>query len=151
MEEFSHYLISLLRIRHDVFFRSTMVAFKAIQCWPRLKLSDKAPRTWAEKRKKIDDKITKLTRGPEREAYIEEIPENEEEEYKNEDNIPTIRNSKLMEVESRGNDIEKVIKYNILKRKKDKNIQNWKSYPSVSKIIDIARDVVERGNIGNIA
>ena len=46
-----------------------------------------------------------------------------------------------MEVESRGNDIKKVIKYNILKRKKDKNIQNWKSYPGVSKIIDIARDI----------
>ena len=107
-----------------------MVAFKAIQCWLRLKLSDKAPRTWAEKRKKIDDKITNLTRGPEREASIEEISESEEEEYKNEDNIPTIRNLKRMEVESRGNDIEKVIKYNILKRKKDENIQIWKSYPS---------------------
>ena len=56
-----------------------------------------------------------------------------------------------MEVESRGNDIEKVIKYNILKRKKDKNILNWKSYPGFSKIIDIARDVVERGNIDKIA
>ena len=91
VEEFSHYLISPLRKRHDVFFRSTMVAFKAIQCWLRLKLTGKAPRSSAEKRKKIDDRITKLARGPEREASIEEIPENEEENSKNEDNIPTIR------------------------------------------------------------
>ena len=56
-----------------------------------------------------------------------------------------------MEIESRGNDIKKVIEYNILKRKKDENIQNWKSYPGVGKIIDIARDVVEKGNVDNIA
>ena len=69
-----------------------MVAFKAIQCWLRLKLSDKAPKNWTDKRKKIDDRITNLTRGPEKEATIEEISENEEEECKNEDNKPTIRN-----------------------------------------------------------
>ena len=56
VEEFSHYLISPLRKRHDVFFRSTMVAFKAIQCWLRLKSSDGAPKNWADKRKRIDDK-----------------------------------------------------------------------------------------------
>ena len=56
-----------------------------------------------------------------------------------------------MEIESRGGDIQKVIKYNILERKKGKNIQNWKSYPGVSRIIDMARDVVEKGNIDNIA
>ena len=102
--------MSPLRKRHDVFFRSTMVAFKAIQCWLLLKLSDEAPRTWAEKRKKIDDKITNLTSGPDKEATIEEISENEEEEYENEDDKPTIKNLERMEVESRGNDIEKMIK-----------------------------------------
>ena len=56
-----------------------------------------------------------------------------------------------MEIGSRSNDIKKVIEYNILKRKKDENIQAWKSYPGVSKIIDIARDVVERDNTADIA
>ena len=56
-----------------------------------------------------------------------------------------------MEIESRGNDIKKVIEYNILKRKKDENIQIWKSYSGVSKIIDIAGDVVERDDTANIA
>ena len=62
--------------------------------------------------------MTNLTRGPEKEATIEEVSENEEEEYKNEDDKPTNKNLERMEVESRGNDIKKVIKYNILKRKK---------------------------------
>ena len=129
-----------------------MVAFKAIQCWLRLKLSDKAPQNWADKRKKIDDSITNLTRGPNKEATIEEVSKNEEEEYKIEKDRPmTVKNLGRMEIGSRSNDIKKVIEYNILKRKKDENIQNWKSYPGVSKIIDIARDVVERGNIDNIA
>ena len=67
-----------------------MVAFKAIKCWLRLKLSERAPKNWAKKRRRIDDRITKLTRGPKSEASIEEIPENEEEDTKNEDNIPVV-------------------------------------------------------------
>ena len=55
VELFSNYLMSPLRKRYDVFFRSTMVAFKAIRCWLRVKLSDKAPKDWATKRKEIDD------------------------------------------------------------------------------------------------
>ena len=90
----------------------------------KIKISKRAPKNWAEKRKIIDDKISKLSRGPRREASIEDIPENEEEDSKQEDNIPTVNNLQRMEIESRGSDIEKVIKYNILERKKDKNIQN---------------------------
>ena len=70
-----------------------MVAFKAVQSWLRLKLSDKAPQNWADKRKKIDDRIANLTRGPNKEATIEEVSENEEEEYKIEnDRLTTIKN-----------------------------------------------------------
>ena len=79
------------------------------------------------------------------------VYDDKEEDMRNEDNIPIVKNKQRMEVESRGGDIEKVIKYNILERKKDMNIQNWKSYPGISIIIDMARDVVEKGNIDNIA
>ena len=51
-----------------------------------------SPEKWADNRKKIDDRITNLTRRPEREATIEEVSENEEEEYKNENDKPTIKN-----------------------------------------------------------
>ena len=76
--------MSPLRKRYDVFFRSTMVAFKAIRCWLRMKLSDEAPKNWANKRREIDERIMKFTRCPNKEATIEEanieeITENEEE------------------------------------------------------------------------
>ena len=80
---------------------------------------DKAPQIWADKRKKIDDRIANLTRGPNKEATIEEVSENEEEKYRIEDDRPTtVKNLGRMEIGSRSNDIKKVIKYNILKRKK---------------------------------
>ena len=56
-----------------------------------------------------------------------------------------------MEIESRSNDIKKVLEYNILKRKKDENIQVWKSYPGISRIVDVARNVVENNNTTDIA
>ena len=64
VELFSNYLMSPLRKRYDVFFRSTMITFKAIRCWLRLKLSDKAPKNWATKRKEIDERIMRFARCP---------------------------------------------------------------------------------------
>ena len=87
VELVSNYLMSRLRKRYDVFFRSTMVAFKAIRCWLRVKLSDKAPKNWATKRREIDERIMRFTRCPNKEATreeakLEEISENEEENYR---------------------------------------------------------------------
>ena len=70
---FSNYLMSPLRKRYDMFFRSTTIAFKAIRCWLRLKISDKAPKNWAIKRNEIDERLMKFTRCPKKEATIEEV------------------------------------------------------------------------------
>ena len=43
-----------------------------------------------------------------------------------------------------------MLEYNILKRKEDRRINDWKSYPGVSKIIDMARDMIENGNKNEI-
>ena len=51
VEVFSNYLMSPLRKRYDVFFRSTMGAFKALRCWLKAKLSNKVPKNWDKKRK----------------------------------------------------------------------------------------------------
>ena len=134
VEEFSNYLMSPLRKRYDVFFRSMMVAFKAIRCWLRMKPSDEAPKNWTTKRREIDERIMNLTRCPNKEATIEEAnieetTENEKEEYRIGNNKTTIvRNLSRMEIGSRSNDIKKVLEYNILKRKSDENIQVWKSF-----------------------
>ena len=60
VELFSSYLMSPLRKRYDVFFRSTMGAFKALRCWLRANLSNTAPRNWDKKRKEIDERIIRF-------------------------------------------------------------------------------------------
>ena len=73
VEEFSNYLISPMKRRYDIVFRSTTVTFKAIRCWLNLELSDRAPRHWFRKRQEIDERILSLTKCPKKEATIEEI------------------------------------------------------------------------------
>ena len=40
-----------------------------------------------------------------------------------------------LDIGTRSYDIKKVLEYNILKRQNDDNIQTWKSYPGISRII----------------
>ena len=76
VEAFSNYLISPLRKRYDIFFRSTMGAFKALRCWLNAKMSNRTPKNWDKKRKEIDARILKFMRTPKKEATIEEINTN---------------------------------------------------------------------------
>ena len=92
METFSNYLISPLRKRYDVFFRSTMCVFKAIRCWLRKDLTEEAPKGWDKKREEIDERIQNLVRISKQEAVIEEIDTDEGPEHKKEeeDNKPPV-------------------------------------------------------------
>ena len=36
------------------------------------------------------------------------------------------------------------ITFNILRREENEELQNWKSYPGIDKIVKLARDVVEK-------
>ena len=60
VETFSNYLISPLRKRYDVFFRSTMCTLKAIRCWLKAKPTKLVPKGWIKKREKIDHRIEKF-------------------------------------------------------------------------------------------
>ena len=64
-----------------------MVAFKAIRCWLKAKISDKAPKNWASKRKEIDERIMRFIRSPNKEATIEEVDTNEANEDDEDDGI----------------------------------------------------------------
>ena len=84
---------------------------------------------------------------------LEEITEDPSpEQMKGEvNNITTIEKGRgRLDVKSRYEDVSKALEYNILKRHKDNEIQSWKSYPGMSKIIDIARDIVENGTKENV-
>ena len=99
--------MSPLKKRYAVFFRSNLVVFKEIRCWLKLKRSKKAPKNWAEKRKRIDDRITKLIRSPKMEASIEEIPSEKGENINKNHNVPTVKNKERLAIEAIEEDIEK--------------------------------------------
>ena len=70
-------------------------------------------------------------------------PEHVEEE----DGTATIvRERGRLDMRSRRKDILKTLEYNILKRRNGNEMQSWKSYPGMSKIIEIARDIFENNN-----
>ena len=65
-------------------------------------------------------------------------------------NVPTAKNKERLAIEAREMDIKKVLKHNILRKRKDDQIQEWKSYPGLERIIDMARDITTTGNMRNI-
>ena len=67
-----------------------------------------------------------------------------------ENDKPEVRNLGRLEVEARSTDIKKVLDYNILKRHSDENIQIWKSYPGISEIVRIARNIIEKDDTSNL-
>ena len=69
---------------------------------------------------------------------------------KTEEDIPKVATLGRLEVNDRLRDIPAVLQYNILRKKDNIDIQQWKSYPGVSKIVDIARKVTEEGDTSNI-
>ena len=108
VENFSNYLMSPLRRRYDVFFRSTTVTFKAIRCWLRLNISDRAPKNWDRKRKEIDERIMNFTRCPKKEATIEEVSTDEIDEndtgfLQTENDKPKVKGLSRLETDIRRN------------------------------------------------
>ena len=105
--------MSPLRKKYDVFFRSTMGAFRAIRCWLRAELSNKAPKNWDIKRKEIDERIMKFIRIPKQEATIKEIDTDEASEVDDDTNNDEKEDSKpsvtkelgRLDVRARKNDI----------------------------------------------
>ena len=73
VEEFSNYLITPMKKRYDVVFRSTAVTFKAISCWLNLEVSDKAPKYWKRKRQAINERIISLTRFQRKEQPLKRL------------------------------------------------------------------------------
>ena len=63
-------------------------------------------------------------------------------------------NLNRIKIDIRQNEISEVLKYNILRREDNQGLQNWKSYPGISNIVEIARQITEKGDtssIGNFA
>ena len=67
-----------------------------------------------------------------------------------EDNTATVVRKRgyyrIVDIRARSEDVFKALEYNILKRHESKEMQSWKSYPGMSKIVEIARDIFENDN-----
>ena len=94
----------------------------------------------------MDDRITAFIKNSVSTASIEEIPNEYVDMVNNAQSIPVVKNKRRIDIETREHDIKKVLKYNIFERKQDGKINDWKSYPGIGKIIDMARDMIENGN-----
>merc|ERR1711872_993375 len=145
MGEFSEYLISPLRKRYDTVFKSTMCTLKALRCWLKLKPSKIIPTGWIEKRQKICERLDNLDSEVDKDT-LEEIT--------------------TQEVSYEGNEVKKIrrklnladqiqrsygaIKFNILRRKQNEAMQEWKSYPGMEKIVRLSRDIMENNDMGRL-
>ena len=63
---------------------------------------------------------------------------------------PKVETLNRIGVDDRQNKIPGVLRYNILRKEGNKNIQQWKSYPSISNIVELARKVTEEGDTSTI-
>ena len=129
VEAFSNYLISPLRKRYDVFFRSTMCTLKAIRCWLKAKPTELAPKGWLKKREKINNRIENFDKISICEATIEEIDDNEHIELNEVGGCKpeVVKNRGRVNMESRRQSAYEALKYNILRRNENEEIQEWKS------------------------
>merc|ERR1711989_44610 len=142
VQEFSKYLVSPLRKRYDVVVKSTMCALKALRCWLRLKPSKSIPKGWLEKRKKIYERLEALDdetcKDTAEEMVIEEL-----ESVK-----PKLR--KRLNLSDQIRRSYEAIGFNILRRKDNEELQEWKSYPGMEKIVRISRDIIEKNKMENL-
>merc|ERR1712198_361336 len=142
VQEFSKYLVSPLRKSYDVVVKSTMCALKALRCWLRLKPSKSIPRGWLEKRKKIYERLETLD-DEACEDTIEEMVIEELESVK-----PEPR--KKLNLSDQIQRSYEAIGFNILRRKDNEELQEWKSYPGMEKIVRISRDIIEKNEMDKL-
>merc|ERR1711873_308232 len=139
MGEFSKYLVSPLRKRYDVVVKSTMCALKALRCWLRLKPSKSIPKGWLEKRKRIYERLETL----DDEACEDNIEETVTEEL---ESVKPEPRKKLNLADQIQRSYE-AIGFNILRRKDNEEMQEWKSYPGMEKIVRISRNIIENKEV----
>merc|ERR1711873_100908 len=145
VEEFSEYLISPLRKRYDTVFKSTMCTLKALRCWLKLKPSKIIPKGWIEKRQKICKRLDNLDNEVDKDT-LEEITTKE----------VSYEGNELKKIRKRLNLADQIqrsygaINFNILRRRQNEEMQEWKSYPGMEKIVRLSREIVENDDKGRL-
>merc|ERR1711873_251787 len=123
------------------FFKSTMCTLKAVRCWLKLKATNSMPKGWLNKRQKIYDRLEKL----DSEATEEKIVKESEK-----DNIEVRKIQKRVNLADKIKSSYEAITFNILRREMNKELQEWKSYPGIEKIVRLSRNIVEKNETSRI-
>ena len=114
-----------------------MCTLKAIRCWLKLKTTESVPKGWLKKREKIYNRIEKFDKISIHEATIEEINDREIDEV-GFSKPEVVKNRKRVDMKSRIRNAYEAINYNILRRKENEELQDWKSYPGIENIVRMA-------------
>merc|ERR1711873_90820 len=130
---------SPLRKRYDTVFKSTMYTLKALRCWLKLKPSELIPKGWLEKRQKICERLEKLDNEVGEDTIEETVTE--ELEY-----IELKKTRKKLNLADQIQRSYGAIDFNILRRGQNKEMQEWKSYPGMEKIVRLSRNIVENND-----
>merc|ERR1711873_314279 len=123
------------------FFKSTMCTLKAVRCWLKLKATNSMPKGWLNKRQKIYDRLEKLDSKATEEKIVKESEK---------DNIEVRKIQKRVNLVDKIKSSYEAITFNILRREKNKELQEWKSYPGIEKIVHLSRNIVEKNETSKI-
>merc|ERR1711872_262181 len=145
VDEFSGYSISPLKRKYDTFFKATMCTLKAVRCWLKLKATNSMPKGWLDKREKIYNRLEKLDNVIGKEATEEKVMEESEK-----DNIEVRRLQKRVNLADKIKNSYEAISFNILRREKNEELKEWKSYPGIEKIIQLSRNIIEKNEKSRI-
>merc|ERR1711873_34459 len=114
---------------------------KALRRWLKLKPSELIPKGWLEKRQKICERLDKLDNEVDKDTIEETVTKEEEEEH-----------SELKKTRKKLNLADQIqrsygaIDFNILRRGQNEEMQEWKSYPGMEKIVRLSRNIVENND-----
>merc|ERR1712189_167073 len=121
-------------------WKSTMCTLKALRCWLKLKPSKSIPKGWLEKRQKICERLEKL----DNEVCEDTIEETVTEEL---EFIETKKTRKKLNLADQIQRSYGAKDFNILRRGNNEEMQEWKSYPGMEKIVRLSRDIVEKNDV----
>ena len=111
----------------------------------KLKATNSMPKGWLNKRQKIYDRLEKLDNAIGEEATEEKVMKESEK-----DNIEVRNNQKRVNLADKIKNSYEAIAFNILRREKNKELQEWKSYPGIEKIVHLSRNIIEKNETSRI-
>ena len=111
----------------------------------KLKATNSMPSGWLDKREKIYNRLEKLDNTT---GY--EVTKDKVTKELDEDKTEVEKRQKRVNLAAKIKNSYEAISFNILRREKNKELQEWKSYPGIEKIVHLSRNIVEKNETSRI-